>query len=99
MKKILFVIFVLFSSQAFATPKISHETLNSKELNNQDTPYGDNPNIFRLATYHTGQTLIRLGNATQKTAESTSKKIKETWSKQPVQNDIKNNVAIEQHAL
>ena len=42
-------------------------------------PYGDNPNIFRVLTYKTGQSISRLGNSIQRGADKSSAKISEKW--------------------
>lgn len=58
-------------------------TVHANDVNtstNQKTmPYGDNPNIFRVLAYKSGQSLDRLGNAIQRGADNSAVKIDEKW--------------------
>lgn len=55
------------------------ETTPSNPDQSKTMPYGDNPNIFRVLTYKTGQSISRLGNSIQRGAEKSSNKISEKW--------------------
>lgn len=55
------------------------ETTPSNPDQPKTMPYGDNPNIFRVLTYKTGQSISRLGNSIQRGAEKSSNKISEKW--------------------
>lgn len=51
----------------------------STSTNPKTMPYGDNPNIFRVLAYKSGQSLDRLGNAMQRGADNSAVKIDEKW--------------------
>ncbi len=57
----------------------ANESVTSTSDQPKIMPYGDNPNIFRVLTYKTGQSISRLGNSIQRGADKSSAKISEKW--------------------
>ncbi|MBJ9986507.1 hypothetical protein IAE19_13815 [Acinetobacter sp. S40] len=58
-------------------------------------PYGDNPNIFRVLTYKTGESISRLGNSIQRGADKSSAKISEKWQETKTYGSEQSQVAQE----
>lgn len=59
----------------------ANESVTSTSDQPKTMPYGDNPNIFRVLTYKTGQSISRLGNSIQRGADKSSAKISENGKK------------------
>ncbi|WP_151981233.1 hypothetical protein [Acinetobacter guerrae] len=57
----------------------ANENTTSSSDQPKTMPYGDNPNIFRVLTYKTGQSISRLGHSMQRGADKSSEKISEKW--------------------
>ncbi|WP_130803454.1 hypothetical protein [Acinetobacter ihumii] len=72
-------LFVILPIAASANETVTPQVANSSTDQPKSMPYGDNPNIFRVLTYKTGQSISRLGNSIQRGADKSSTKISEKW--------------------
>ena len=82
-----------FSASTNATDTPPNSATQSRTM-----PYGDNPNIFRVLTYKTGQGLTRLGDSMQRGADQSSAKISEKWQEAKIYGKAQSQVAKEQTA-
>ena len=71
----------------------ANESVTSTSDQPKTMPYGDNPNIFRVLTYKTGQSISRLGNSIQRGADKSSAKISERWQESKAYGSEQSQVA------
>lgn len=67
----------LLSSCLVAAPSVFALTTDPSITQNAQLP--DNPSLGRVILYKTGQTMQRIGNATQRGADKASEKIQRKW--------------------
>ncbi|MCU4413813.1 hypothetical protein KTH71_07135 [Acinetobacter sp. WU_MDCI_Axc73] len=71
----------------------ANESVTTTSDQPKTMPYGDNPNIFRVLTYKTGQSISRLGSSIQRGADKSSAKISETWQESKTYGSEQSKVA------
>ncbi|WP_111893627.1 hypothetical protein [Acinetobacter sp. MB5] len=67
----------LLSSCLVAAPSVF--AMTETQPSTPNAPLPDNPSLGRVILYKTGQTLERIGNATQRGADKASEKIQRKW--------------------
>ena len=67
----------LLSSCLVVAPSVF--AMTETQLSTPNAPLPDNPSLGRVILYKTGQTLQRIGNATQRGADKASDKIQQKW--------------------
>ena len=81
MKQLIYIFAFMSSTYSVATPIIEHQLLNSGT---------DNPSVFRVVGTTTGQALVRVGDATQRSID----RVQQSWrNSKPERKALKQKMA------